>query len=923
MLKFNFSYKRKSKFEVLKDSPFQHAGLHIDQEAEKKKLNKLLLNEKKLFMAKLNVSRYLRTKLENEAAAKIQAIYRGHYTRSNISDIRENVLISKQIRANIKSYLANRFNLVLSLSNFKMDRMRIRNRSAAVIQAKFISYLSRRALRRRHLDFQLRRRHAAATVIQAKFRGVAARCRVRVLLERLKLLVTVKSAIKIQTSFRRLLAQRKVRRRRLKLRFLASRMIQNWYRAKFSKRMASKILETLIFRRRDSSARSIQRLVRRFLAKRRVNRIRFRSLFRLVFRNATKIQCLIRKFVATAKVKRLLAIARSYEPEKSVSSNDSELLDADAKALLDSVDIFLQASLGKTTDVEDIFKGLSTTEVHTSSDTNSDGDTVLTIAVKTGNMDLVRKCIQWGFDVNHKNDSGCNALMLAVKHNHFQIMQYIIHPPLADDELELMIRLRPISESDAGFLLVAAGANAGSGSDLSILTKLLTMGLNVNAVDESTGLTAIQSVCEVGSYEAFMLLIKNKAETNINDDLGQSLLHKAAGSSLKIVQALLGLDPKCPIYMTEEERAERIAKFDSDGKDCMLHAILGGQTEVIDLFEPILTCIESSNKPDISWSPTDIDKAIRLVETGNLVCISKLLEVGFDAAWQQQPLKGEGSTLSMVSAACKVADLDCLDLLLSSGADFSQQDAQGRIAMHYAASSNAEAVSYLLSHESAWKCHISELSLVAQDKAGNNSFHLAAQAGVLLVLDHVPKAIAAGINAKNFTGQTPLVVACKGLQHGIVQHYLNHGADPKAKDDLGRDCLWQIFASRREACSELNLVYGQESEEDMRTLHTEILTVLALLRNGCRLYSEESFSVRLEDMTTALGKLGRDTVSKRLEAEEPGDMIIQNGGITVLRDAMDIIPQFDCWRLSKYYRLLNYCQYLIYICITSSIKLVL
>jgi hypothetical protein len=61
---------------------------------------------------------------------------------------------------------------------------------------------------------------------------------------------------------------------------------------------------------------------------------------------------------------------------------------------------------------------------------------------------------------------------------------------------------------------------------------------------------------------AGLLLVKNKAEVNVDDDLGQSLLHKASGSSLKITQALLGLDPKCPIYMTEDEREEYLEGLD-------------------------------------------------------------------------------------------------------------------------------------------------------------------------------------------------------------------------------------------------------------------------------------------------------------------------------------------------------------------------
>jgi hypothetical protein len=94
--------------------------------------------------------------------------------------------------------------------------------------------------------------------------------------------------------------------------------------------------------------------------------------------------------------------------------------------LLDSADLFLQLHNGNVIGVEDIFTGLMGGEPHHVTDTDPQGDTLLTISASLGNADLCRKCILWGFDINHRNHDDHNAIMVAAKENRLAAFQYLL-----------------------------------------------------------------------------------------------------------------------------------------------------------------------------------------------------------------------------------------------------------------------------------------------------------------------------------------------------------------------------------------------------------------------------------------------------------------------------------------------------------------
>ncbi len=913
---------KKSHKDVLNDSPYD-VGLSVDLDKKRKKINQQLHLEKKEFMSKLNITRMVRTKLENDAAKRIQSIFRGFSVRNSLDEIRYYCSIHALIRTNIRSYLENAKYSTKILSEYRMERQKLRNNSAALIQCTFLRYLSRRCYRGRLYEKKLKLRHSAASIIQAYVRGMHSRARVRFMQQKNCMVKIVRAALKIQCAFRRMIAKRRVRVRRFKLRFLACRIIQNWYRASYSKRMAAHIKAVMLARKLFNGAKAIQKIVRSFLARRRVNRVRFRCVYKLVFKSVTRIQSLVRKFLGTIAVKKRrelkLVADAAEEKQRALNSQQVELakINAENLALLESADIFIQAKKGNTVNVEDIFKGLMGGDPHSPTDTNSAGDTLLTIAATTGNMDLLRKCILWGFDINHHNLLGQNAIMIAAKSNNMAVFQYLLsfHPSSSGNDKGSDKPVLSLTDEEIGFLYVAAAANAAI-SDLSMLQALLAVGFDVNAKSAGDGMTAIHAAAEVGHADAFKLLVKNKARVDQVDELGQTPLHKACCSSLKLVQWILGLDPDFPIFMNDETRRAAVLALDIDGKDCSLHASISGQSDILEQLENVLETTggakNDNGDQEIGWSPNDITKGLQLVEHGNLYCIRKIITVGFDPSWPQ-----EETSLTMALVACKLGDLDVIDLLMEFGADFSCVDAHGRTVMHFAAEcSNQPVVAHLLSHTHAAKCNIKKELLLKTDTVRlENAFHYSARAGIEINVDLLVghEIVSKMLMAKNKDGLTPLLVACSFYQERVINLYLKLGADPTVVDNHGRGCLWHLFhpdvsvvANRRVWCSEyiwqcpsadIQNKSRKDRDDDVARVNIEASLVITLLKSGCTLY--ENYALSPEEIRELPFQNGSPPVAHEDVLSEPGDIIIQEYCYAFLKQVVSVISPLDAWKLCK------------------------
>jgi hypothetical protein len=171
-----------------------------------------------------------------------------------------------------------------------------------------------------------------------------------------------------------------------------------------------------------------------------------------------------------------------------------------------------------------------------------------------------------------------------------------------------------------------------------------------------------------------------------------------------------------------------------------------------------------------------------------------------------------------------------------------------------------------------------------------------------------PHAVRQGIDVFNLEGKTPMMIACEGLHFEVVEKYVLLGADPRLKDPQHHDCLWHLFHGSREEphhllCNEnqIGSGSGKEAERDITRFTAEVLAGVTLLSKGCGLYSDDNFSVHLEDMVASLGKVGSPAGPQRLAPDEPGDIAVSGHALTLLKRSMGVLSPYDCWRLCEFH----------------------
>lgn len=909
-------------------SPFEE-GLVVDVERSRRRISQVLKSEKVAFMDKLKKSRYIRTTIENRASTAIQKVYRGHYIRSNINDIIGKLFIYKSIRKDLRTFISDQYGIDVSFQTHRTSYFEYRGRASRIIQCLFRRYLSNKCLLRKKREFILTRRYYAALKIQCMFRKVLAMFKVQYTRQRYLFLKTTKAARLIQCSIRRIFSKRRIRRRLFKLRWLAARMIQCWFRARNSRRVMKMVKAIILSSRRYVGAVRMQCLVRTFIAHRRVYRIKLRKLFLVVFTNARRIQASIRKYLAIKKCQKMSLVRRSNHLQDNQTRIASATELAEAKDLLELADIFLQAKKGSLAAVEDIYTGLLG-DIHEPNEIDEfgDGDTVLTIAAAGGFLDIVRKCcIQWGFDVNHRNYLDMNALMLAAKNHQTNVVQYLIAAQNGGASLPLDYQLKPISKEDTVFLLSAA-VEKGSGG-VTMLSSLINHGLNINATSSETGMTVLLAACTAGNMEAVKYLLKNKAAYDVMDDNGQSALHKACGSSLDIVRALLGVDNVLGINIPEETRAAYLLKVDNDGKDCLLTAVISGKMEILDFCNEIVaktpsgtlsligsvsssfsSSTSNNNTPqDIGWSPNDIDKVLKLSASNNVHCLKRLVDLGFDLSWPQEVT---GCTNAMM--ACKHGSLDVITFLMDKEIDFSLRDAKGCTALHYAAScKTASVIAHILCHVKVNQCKIHDTSLADVNNEGNTCLHIAAIEDVDISVDLLArKGIDTALQCTNSSGMTPLLIACLHYRPAIIKKYLSLGANACAVDGNGHTCMWHLFhpnpsihttPKKRPICSEFNARKStavapsrREKDEELARIALDVEVVLALIYYGCPLLMQPSLT-SVETLLLIPNNPKAAASAEELLSMDNCDVIAKEQSFTLLKALMDVINAEECWRL--------------------------
>ncbi len=943
-------------------SPLEQGLGQQDIDIIKKKMNVVLKAEKKAFIARLNTSRYVRTTVENYAATVIQKFYRRHFIKLHLNGLHVDCIERKNLRKSITDYLNSlegtpifssnpdeenvpigHYSLgsvVLNSSSHRELYTKHRNKHATAIQCCFRRYISRKCLLRRRNDVRFIKRHKAAIRIQCMSRQASAVQTVKLIKEKLSISIRYVAVIKMQCFVRKVIARRKVIRRRIKLRHFAARIIQNYYRTQFSKKLIKVIKIKMREKKLNIAISGIQGLVRRFLARRRVVRIRLRRIHILIYKNALKIQALIRRFICNRRVKRLLNERRAVIKEKKKQDQLAVDLEKDkiATELLNKSDIFLQTKLGNLEGIRLIYNSLvSQGKDHELivGETNFDGDTILLVASALGSIDIVVQCMQWGFNINHRNNKGLTMLMIAVKHGHNAISKLLLTSAYKEHTGEMT--LDTIDENDGAYLLTNAASQSSSNNPVEVITLLLAQGVQTNEKLKETGSTAYHKACLHGNIDIMKLLVKKECDKDAVDANGCLGIHHACLSgNITTVKLLLGVEAGLGIYYKDVEQAQLLTMTDMFGKDCYIYACLGGNKAIVELISDILKkasvnrTVKTSN---ITWQLTDNTKVVKLIELGMDKCFQLLLADGFDMD-SYNNIATNQLTYAMIAA--KHGRTGILDILLNATSmTNSVSDNDGFTLFHHAAThrnpdNSNSVIAYILSHSKCAQNSISELDLVRKDKKGNNPLHIAAMSGIVMKIDLLArKGIEAALKGKNEDNLTPLLLACSYLQDSVIKSYLSQLGELSEVlqniDEKQHDCLWYLYHPHPSAiASKKGIVVASEytkknqssavtmnikksdREADALRLSNDIATIMTLLKSGCALYSKSftsSNDLIIKQYASYTSYVyGAD--DNRL-AYEPGDVLVQEYSVTLLKHILkelavdkSFLSKDDLWRLT-------------------------
>ena len=868
----------------------------------RKHFNDILRAEKVAFMTRLHKSRHLRATTENISVVIIQRIFRGYWVRWHMDQIFRRVQAGAVLRQTMRAGAAARGVLFSSLSEHRAQYGATRSRAAIVIQCAFRCYVCRSFIRRRRWEMFLRRRHDAAVRIQCLVRARSATEKVGVLRERRVMYLRFRAAVMLQSVYRGILGKRRVRRRMFKLRWVAARMIQGAFRGRNTRKAFAIYLAAAERIKLYKAARGVQKIVRARISRARVRRMRMRRLFKRAFDSATRIQTLMRLVLCNKRVLQLMLVRQKQRDAAEALQREAQERDEEAKAqeLADSIDIFVQTRLGNTVNVDSLYHH----EVEAGTDvvhcTNEEGDTILSVAARYGHMDIVRKCLQWGFDVNHENASGESviALALAAEKGHLDLVMYIMQsqPTLstkesADAEDTFLTATGQVrcGEHDMGLVLTAA---AGASDSRYLRTLLEISDCQVDTPHPVTEATALHVASEAGCLEMVQMLVKAGAKTDCVDDMGHSPLQKACcGGNVEVVKLLLGLIDgytNDAFPANDAERSDMLLKKDSDGKDTLLLAAIRGRGAVVEFISKTADMSSRTISDEIGWAADDIECAVQLAVSGNVPCLEFLVEANFDLSWAP-----ESSGTNMAMAACRVGQCGVLDFLLQQKADFSATDEQGKNALHYAAECTQEnVIPYLLAAGSD-KMANSKLSpalLTCQDSQGRSVLHIVAEYNStlsfeLVALEHMDKALSTVDSA----GRSPLHIACANRYSQMIREMIRMGADATAVDNSGKNAIWHY-------------VYSQ-SDRAAIDLHPECdLEVLKVLLNaGCPLFSYphrsiEASAALYREFCAKPDISIRENVTRSLEAT---DLFAAASKLTLLTTLSNILNAEDEWRLGE------------------------
>nr|XP_058942638.1 putative ankyrin repeat protein RF_0381 [Pocillopora verrucosa] len=389
------------------------------------------------------------------------------------------------------------------------------------------------------------------------------------------------------------------------------------------------------------------------------------------------------------------------------------------------------------------------------------GRNLLHAAAEGGNSSIVMRALSCDIDINSKDDCSATPLIIAVKQNHIEIVKYLLQKgadislttedkkrnalhiasqegSVAVIEMLLSYDLRPDSRDGKGNTPLARAAACGhieavncllkhgadpllKGQDgrnllhfaaqsgnVIIIETMLSKGFDIDARDETLGVTPLMVSIASGKLEAAKYLLEKGADKSLKTTPGKLPLLSIASVAGSIAAVEMLLSHGC-----------NIDARDSEGNTPLMHATRLGNTEVVEYLlaqgaNPLLRNTSDlgllhlaafsdnaltikavlSKNLDINASRTvlGITPLLFCLGQGKLEAANYLLAEGAD-----ENLKSKDG-LTVLSAAAMSGNVAAIEMLLKRGHNPNSRDGRDNTPLMWAAEvGNKAAVEYLLS----------------------------------------------------------------------------------------------------------------------------------------------------------------------------------------------------------------------------------
>ena len=409
------------------------------------------------------------------------------------------------------------------------------------------------------------------------------------------------------------------------------------------------------------------------------------------------------------------------------------------------------------------------------------GRTWIHHAISANSKELLEAVIDNGADVNATNKKNETALMMACEKGNADAINVL-----------LAARSDPNIAHD-GFSCLHTAVYRDCSKV--VLQALIGHGVDVNATDKNN-VTALMVACERGNIDAVSELMYAGADPTIKDGLGATWIHHAVGEgcSKKFLQAII--DHGADVNATDKKNVTALMTACQVGNTCAVnilrnagadpnsadvygrtwihHAILANSKEMLQAVIDKGADLNATNKKNVT--------ALMIAcQRGNIDAVSELMNAGADPNIEDglgatciHHAVGEGCSKNFLQAiidhgvdvnaankekvtalmtACRVRNIDAINILINAGADPNSADVYGRTWIHHAILANSKEL-------------------------------------LQAVIDN-----GADVNATNKKNETALMTACGMGNTGAINILLNAGADPNSADVYGRTWIHHAISA--------------------------------------------------------------------------------------------------------------------------------